>query len=66
MLQEVLEKDDFLKVYSARGLVNISGMARAINLKCLQVKYMALLHMQMDLLVYCSTTTTTVAEIGTK
>jgi hypothetical protein len=43
MLQEVLEDDDFLKVSSARRLVNISGTARAIDLKFSQVKDMGLL-----------------------
>jgi hypothetical protein len=28
MLQEVFEDDDYLQVYSARRLVNISGMVR--------------------------------------
>jgi hypothetical protein len=32
MLQEVLENNDFLKVSSARRLVNISGTVRAIDL----------------------------------
>jgi hypothetical protein len=66
MLHEVLENDDFLKVFSARRLVNISGAVRAIDLKFSQVKYMGLLHMHMGLWVYCSATTTIVAEIGTK
>jgi hypothetical protein len=66
MLQEVLENDDFLEVSSARGLVNISGMVRAIDLKFSQVKDMGQLHMHMGLSVYCSAPTTMVAEIGTK
>jgi hypothetical protein len=66
MLQEVLEDDDFLKVSSARRLVNISGTVRATDLKFSLVKDMGLLHMHMGLWVYCSATTTMVAEIGTK
>jgi hypothetical protein len=66
MLQEVLENDDFLEVSSARRLVNISGLVRAIDLKFLQVKNMVLLHMYIGIWVYCSATTTMVAEIGTK
>jgi hypothetical protein len=66
MLLEVLENDYFLEVSSARRLVNISGTVRVIELKCLQVKYMGLLHMHMVLWVYCSATTTMVAEIETK
>jgi hypothetical protein len=50
MLQEVLENDDFLEVSSARRLVNISGMVRAIDLTFSLVKYMGLLHMHMGLL----------------
>jgi hypothetical protein len=46
--------------------VNISGMVRATDLKFLQVKDMGLLHMHMCQWVYCSATTTMVAEIGTK
>jgi hypothetical protein len=42
MLAEVLEDDNFLQVTSARGLVNISGTVRAIDLKCSQVKNMGL------------------------
>jgi hypothetical protein len=61
MLQEVFEDDDFLQVSSARRLVNISGMVRAIDLKFAQVKYMGILHMHIGILVYCSATTTTVA-----
>jgi hypothetical protein len=63
MLQEFLEIDDFFKVSSAIRLVNISGTVRAIDLKFLQVKDMGLLHMQIGLWVYCSATTTMVAEI---
>jgi hypothetical protein len=37
MLQEVLEEDDFLQVSSAKRLVNISGMVKAIDLKFEQV-----------------------------
>jgi hypothetical protein len=66
MLQEVLEDDDFLEVSSARRLVNISGTVRATDLKFSQVKDMGLLHMHMGLWVYCSATTTMLAEIGTK
>jgi hypothetical protein len=66
MLQEVFEDDYFLKVSSARKLVNISGLVRAIVSKLSQVKYMGLLHMHMGLWVYCSTTTIMAAEIGTK
>jgi hypothetical protein len=66
MLQEVLDNDDFLKVSSARRLVNISGTVRATDLTFSQVKDMGLLHMHMDLWVYCSATTTMVVEIGTK
>jgi hypothetical protein len=66
MLQEVLENDDFLEVSFAWRLVNISGMVRAIDLKFSQVKDMGLLHLHMGLLVYCSATTTMVAEIGNK
>jgi hypothetical protein len=40
MIQEVLEEEDSLQVSSARRLVNISGMVRAIDLKCLQVRDM--------------------------
>jgi hypothetical protein len=47
MLQEVMENDDFLKVSSARRLVNISGRVRAIDLKFSQVKYIGLLYMHM-------------------
>jgi hypothetical protein len=42
MLPEVLEDDDLLQVSSARRLVNISGMVRAIDLKFEQVKDMDL------------------------
>jgi hypothetical protein len=66
MLQEVLEDDDFLEVSSARRLVKISGTVRATDLKCSQVKDMGLLHMYMGLWLYCSATTTMVAEIVTK
>jgi succinate dehydrogenase flavin-adding protein (antitoxin of CptAB toxin-antitoxin module) len=66
VLQKVLGNDDFLEMYSARRLVNISGTERAIDLKLLQVKDMDLLHMHMGLWVYCSATTTMVAEMGTK
>jgi hypothetical protein len=66
MLQEVFEDDDFIKVSSARRLVHISGTVRAIDLTFSQVKDMGLLHMHMGLWVYCSATTTMVAEIGTK
>jgi hypothetical protein len=66
MLQEATEIDEFLEVSSARRFVNISGTVRAIDLKCSQVIDMCLLHMHMGLWVYCSATTTMVAEIGTK
>jgi hypothetical protein len=66
MLPEVLEDDGFLEVSSARRLVNISGTVRAIDLNFSQVKDMGLLHMHMGLWVYCSATTTMVAEIRTK
>jgi hypothetical protein len=66
MLKEVLEDDNFLKVSFARILVNISGTVKATDLKFLQVKNMSLLHMPMGLWVYCSATTSIVAEIGTK
>jgi hypothetical protein len=66
MFQEVFENDDFLKVSTARRLVNISEMARAIDLKISQVKDIGLLHMHMGIRVYCSAPTTMVAEIGTK
>jgi hypothetical protein len=59
MLQKVLENDDFIEVSSARRLVNISGTVRAFDLKFSKVK-------DMGLWVYCSGTTTMVAEIGTK
>jgi hypothetical protein len=42
MLQEVLEYDDFLKVSSARRLVNISGMVSAIEWTFSLVKDMGL------------------------
>jgi hypothetical protein len=42
MLQEVLEDDDFLQVFSAKRLVNISGTVRAIDLKLSQVNDMGL------------------------
>jgi hypothetical protein len=42
MLQEVLQDDDFLKVSSARRLVNISGTVKATDLTFLQVKDMGL------------------------
>jgi hypothetical protein len=35
MLLKVLEDDDFLQVSSARRLVNISGLVRAIEFKIL-------------------------------
>jgi hypothetical protein len=66
MLQEVLENDDFLKVSSARRLVNISGLVRTIDFKFSQVKNMDILHTYMGLWVYYSATTTMGAEIGTK
>jgi hypothetical protein len=66
MLQELLENDDFLKVSSARRLVNISGTVRATDLKFAQVKDMGLLQMHMGIWVYFSTSTTIVAEIGSK
>jgi hypothetical protein len=66
MLQQVLENDNFLKVSSARRLVNISGTVRAIHLKLSEVKDMGLLHMHMGIWVYCSATTRMVAEIVTK
>jgi hypothetical protein len=66
MLLEVLEDDDFLEVSSARRLVNISGTVKATDLKFSQVKDMGLLHKHMGLWVYCSATTTMVADIGTK
>jgi hypothetical protein len=66
MFHEVLENNDFLKVSSARRLVNIKGTARAIEWKFSQVKNIGLLHMHMGLWVYCSATPTMVAEIGTK
>jgi hypothetical protein len=66
MLQKVLENDDFLEVSSARRILNISETVLAIDLKCSQVEDMGPLHMQLGLKVYCSTTTTVVAEIGTK
>jgi hypothetical protein len=53
-------------VSSARRLVNISGMVRAIDLTFSQVKDIGLLQMHMGLWVYCSATTTMVAEIGTR
>jgi hypothetical protein len=65
MLQEVLENDNFLKVSSARRLLNILGMVEGIDLKFSQVKDMGLLHMHMGLWVYHSATTTMVAEMGT-
>jgi hypothetical protein len=40
MLPEVLVDDDFLEVSSARRLVNISEMVKAIDLKFSQVKDM--------------------------
>jgi hypothetical protein len=46
--------------------VNISGTVRATDLKFSQEKDVGLLHMHMGLWVYCSATTTMVAEIGTK
>jgi hypothetical protein len=66
MLQEAFEDEDFLEVYSARRLVNISGTVRVTDLKFSQGKDMGLLHMHMGVWVYCSFTTTMVAEIGTK
>jgi hypothetical protein len=42
MLPEVLVNDDYLTVSSARRLVNISGMVRAIVLKFFQVTDMGL------------------------
>jgi hypothetical protein len=66
MLQEVLKDNYFLEVYSAIRLVNISGTVKSTDLKFSQVKDMGLLHMHMGLWVYCSTTTTMVAEIGPK
>jgi hypothetical protein len=46
--------------------VNISGTVEVIDLKFSQVKDMGVLHMHMGLWVYCSATTTIVAEIGTE
>jgi hypothetical protein len=66
MLKEVFEDDYFLEVSSARRLVNISGLVRETHLTFSQVKNRGLLHMHMGLRVYCSATTTMVAEIGTK
>jgi hypothetical protein len=66
MLPEVFEADDFLQVSSAKRLVKISGMGRAIDLKFSQVKYMGLLHMHMGPWVYYGATTIMVTEIGTK
>jgi hypothetical protein len=66
MLKEVLEDDNFLKVSFARRLVNILGPVKATDLKLSQVKNMGLLHMNMDLWVYCSATTSIVAEIRTR
>jgi hypothetical protein len=63
ILQEVFEDDDFLEVYSARRLVNISETVRATDLKFSQVKDMGLLHMHIGLLQHH---TTMVAEFGTK
>jgi hypothetical protein len=42
MLPEVLGDDDLLQVSSARTLVNILGLLKAIDLTFLQVKYMDL------------------------
>jgi hypothetical protein len=64
MLQEVLEDDDFLYASSAKRSVNISGMVRAIELKISQLKDMSLPCLNER--VYCSATTTMVAEIETK
>jgi hypothetical protein len=50
MLQEVLDKDDFLEVSSARRLVNISGTVRAIVFSFAQVKDMGLMHIHIGLL----------------
>jgi hypothetical protein len=66
MLQKVLVDDDFLEVFSARRLVNILGTVRAIDSQFAQVKYMGLLNMHIVLWVFCSATTTIVAEIETK
>jgi hypothetical protein len=63
VLQEVLEDDDFLKVFSARRLVNISGTIKEIDLKFSQVKDMGL--PGLNGMVY-SALTTMVAEIATK
>jgi hypothetical protein len=46
--------------------INRLGTVGAIDLKCSQMKNMELLHMDIGLRAYCSTTTTMVAESGTK